>query len=130
MGGRYGVLAALGDEAPIIGPRQATEPGGPMSNLIAGNGVNVVVGPAEVVGNLIGTDITGRAAIQGGPTQTGVKVGQGARLAANLISGNAMGGVETGEATIADNLIGTDITGGVALPTESTGSWSPQTRRC
>ena len=121
LGGRYGIVSDETEISPVIGPPDATEPGGPMSNLISGNDVNILTGPAEVVGNLIGTDVSGRDPIGGERPQTGVIVRLGTRLSANLISGNAGNGVQSREATITDNLIGTDVTGRAALPNGENG---------
>ena len=101
-------------------------------NLISGNGYSGVTIDYEestgnfIVGNQIGTDKTGTAAL---PNTYGVFIGDGASEntiggttpgARNLISGNKLAGVSiSGEGTsdnvVAGNYLGTDITGLNAL---------------
>ena len=103
---------------------------GRTGNLISGNtsyGVEILNAAASgnlVVGNLIGTDITGSAAIANGngmliesPANTigGIAAGDG-----NLISGNANIGIYLLNSAAADNVvagnrIGTDVTGFTSL---------------
>lgn len=104
-------------------------------NVISGNhedGVVILRSEAsgnQVLGNLIGTDVTGAAAL--GNSRDGVfidrapnnTIGGAAAGARNIISGNNLYGVEiTGTAAsgnlVQGNLIGTNITGTVAL-----GNW-------
>ncbi len=104
-------------------------------NIISGNdSVGIFVGSADnwIAGNYIGTDITGTAAIpnfngiavQGSSNIIGVDPdgeGQG-----NLISGNTATGVNLSGPTatlnlVADNAIGTDVTGTLALGNGSFG---------
>ncbi len=95
-------------------------------NLLSGNhyGVILNLGAANSVveGNYIGTDRTGTAAIpnQVGVNMAGGMVGGQSAGAGNLISGNVPYGVAvTGNespAVIQGNLIGTDVTGTVAIP--------------
>ena len=97
-------------------------------NLVSGNktgGIYLATGVMDVVaGNLVGTNAAGTAVL---PNQsdgiksvggTGIVIGGLAAGAGNLISGNSGDGVEiegSGE-VVAGNMIGTDITGTVALP--------------
>ena len=102
------------------------------ANVISGNaygGVEIVFGASNLIdGNLIGTDAAGTVAIGNGgdgvdlaDASTGNTIGGSASGAGNLISGNAYDGVQifnsgtTGN-TVDGNLIGTDITGTVAIP--------------
>jgi len=99
------------------------------SNVISGNvrGIAIINANASIVqGNLIGTDITGTAAVG---NQIGVYIASGAgsnliggttASAANVISGNTSYGVNiTGTGTTANlvqgNLIGTDVHGTAPL---------------
>ena len=109
------------------------------SNLISGNHSSGVLISDDgttgnlVVGNLIGTDGTGAMAIantyQGvfiGGGATGNTVGGAAAGAGNVISGNNGDGLDIGNAgtsqnVVEGNLIGTDITGSIALSNTTTG---------
>ncbi len=101
------------------------------SNLISGNSTGVAInssGDNVIAGNEIGTDITGTLALA---NQIGVSIYNGAlgntiggvtgvpgTGTGNLISGNAVYGVDLNfadDTVIAGNLIGTDITGTLAL---------------
>ncbi|NQV15849.1 CSLREA domain-containing protein, partial [bacterium] len=111
-----------------------TEPGA--GNLISGNewaGVNIgyyefpnCANGNTVQGNMIGTDISGTLPI---PNYGGVYIEEsGSNIiggvepgAGNLISGNAISGVEINGAyatanNISGNLIGTDVSGNLAIP--------------
>ena len=110
--------------------------GGPLSgggNLISGNLSNGIYAAGascrsnRVEGNLIGTDRTGSTAIANGNygivlSQAGANfIGSAVPAAANVISGNALAGLNlTGTSTrdnrIQGNRIGTDAAGQVALP--------------
>jgi len=102
--------------------------GNPFRNVISGNGAGVVISGSgtavnQVVGNFIGTDVTGAAAL--GNVGAGVRVEAGASRntiggagfgAGNVISGNAAGGVfvlgpTTSGTVVQGNTIGTDATG-------------------
>ncbi len=100
-------------------------------NVIAGNGSNNVEIDSDtadvVAGNYIGTDKTGTVALGGGADGVQLNGGLSDTIggtvsgAGNLISGNTTNGVEiTGNTSngnvVAGNLIGTDVTGTVALP--------------
>ena len=102
----------------VLGPPDATEPGGPMSNLISGNAVNVDATTGVVAGNLIGTDITGRNPIIDDSSQLGINCVSASitRVLSNLISGNLAGGVQAEGCLVEGNRIGTDITGTRAVP--------------
>ena len=134
IGTDYGGGSALpnGDGVTISGDNNTvggTEEGA--RNVISGNsvvGVDIDGSDNKVLGNLIGTNATGISAV---PNFVGVFVndsssnviGSGEAGGGNLISGNAdsavvvMGSTET---TVAGNLIGTDVTGQVALPNHPT----------
>ena len=98
------------------------------ANLISGNtGAGIRTSSSEgleVIGNLIGTDITGTAELANGGA--GVELGGlSARAVAigtpgegNVISGNVASGVEVSAsgASVDGNLIGTDATGDAAIP--------------
>ena len=132
--GGSGVSIENGADYTDIGGGAAGE-----GNLISGNGVNGVyltgTGTSfnNVVGNLIGTDSTGAAALEN--TGHGVQVratahnntiGGDAPSERNVISGNAWSGVQvTGLGTnyniIKGNFIGTDLAGTSSLPNGNDG---------
>jgi hypothetical protein len=90
-----------------------------------GNGISLVDGSNTVLGNRIGTDVTGAVSLGNGSDGVIVfsasnTIGGITSGAANLISGNGRNGVEiTGSAgsgnTIEGNQIGTDVNGTAAL---------------
>jgi CSLREA domain-containing protein len=101
-------------------------------NLISGNGsagVTTDFGTGNVIqGNLIGTDATGTAAIPNGTgiyiTGNNQTIGGTAAGAGNVISANASDGIDLQSAngsTIEGNLIGTDVTGTIALGNHGVG---------
>jgi parallel beta-helix repeat protein len=132
-----GVLLADGAHHNTIGGSASSD-----SNLISGNGADagVLIKDAAttnntILGNWIGVDVTGRAALPNalagvliaggahGNTIGGVTAG-----ARNLISGNSFGGVvlqaaATANNMVAGNWIGVDATGQVALPNAEAGVW-------
>ena len=103
-------------------------------NLISGNGRNGVeidgnsASGNVILGNYIGTDITGTVAVPN--LQNGIQVdgpspliGSGLEGGGNLISGNLQSGVlilshTTGEIHVQGNFIGTDVTGALAVPNQ------------
>ncbi len=100
------------------------------SSLTVPNGM-VGTWQNSVLGNMIGTDVTGKNAL--GNDLDGVLLDSGAQMNTvggphmmNLISGNGLNGIEIGGMTSSGNIvqgnyIGTDITGKMALGNESDG---------
>ncbi|MCY7347298.1 MAG: FG-GAP-like repeat-containing protein, partial [Pyrinomonadaceae bacterium] len=92
-------------------------------NIISGNGINGLelnpagTNTAQILGNFIGTNAAGTAAIPNG--DFGLRINQFASkvISNNVISGNTGGGIQTqtggngGGDIISNNLIGTDATG-------------------
>jgi titin len=98
-------------------------------NLISGNGSNIRIGNASrILGNFIGTDVTGNWAVGGGfglvIEGSDNQIGGTAAGAGNLISGNEVGIVITSFSTqpaatrnvVQGNRIGTDAAGTSPLP--------------
>jgi titin len=100
-------------------------------SLISGMGYGVSVAStavdASIVGNRIGTDVTGESAIpnqyHGVAVDNGadVTIGDGTAAGRNVISGNDLSGVSAASATpggvtVVGNHIGTDIDGEAAIP--------------
>ncbi|MEM1178240.1 MAG: CSLREA domain-containing protein, partial [Acidobacteriota bacterium] len=93
-------------------------------NLISGNDLGILMPGGEVViiGNLIGTDVSGTSAVPNGVgvriTGDGNFLGDSAPNRTNVISGNTGVGVEISGANnlVVANHIGTDITGSFAVP--------------
>ncbi len=89
-------------------------------NLISGNGTGVYIGRGEdhaVIGNFIGTDLSGREAV---PNSTGVALDEiplGAAVQGNVISGNREVGLEvrSSNSQIFSNWIGLTATGTAPL---------------
>src|SRR5207244_3504568 len=100
----------------------------------AGNGISIAFDIAKfgtkVLGNFIGTDVTGNVAVANGGTGIEVNGGAGTSIggtaagARNLISGNVGNGVlfttsngnpPSTDAQLQGNFIGTDVTGKTAL---------------
>jgi titin len=132
-------ILLLGHENTIGGIEPAAR------NVISGsidNGITLDLGAAnnEIMGNLIGTDVTGTVALGNGGRGIFINdaydntVGGGARGAPNVISGNRSGISLSGGASgnaIRGNLIGTDVSGteplgnaraGILLSTEASGN--------
>lgn len=126
--GASGVLI-FGSSNNVLG----TTIGGVRPNIISGNGDGIrIVGSSdrnEITGNLIGTDVNGTAAL--GNIRDGVVIlgGAGNTIYAlalpQVISGNGGNGITiAGSATVtsvANNRIGTDVTGSVRLGNGSDG---------
>lgn len=104
-------------------------------NLISGNtsyGLQIHGAHTLVQGNIIGTDVSGGAAL---PNFAGVIihgslnfVGGVVSAAANLISGNVYGvDIRGSENKLQGNLIGTDISGSLALPNNGIGLYLADT---
>jgi hypothetical protein len=128
----YGVQAGGGSTDAVIG---GTSPAA--GNVISGNGgilyPGVYLGSGGgtghvVIGNYIGTDATGSAAIPNGTygvsveVSPGMTIGGGAAGAGNLISGNTLAGIYLGNSfnVVQGNRIGTDAAGSAPLPN---GNW-------
>jgi parallel beta-helix repeat protein len=98
-------------------------------NLISGNGNGVHVGGTGnvVEGNYVGTDVSGTKAVPngtGGATAGILLGGTSATVVGNLVSGNNGAGIllwNTSGDTVESNVIGTDVTGSVALPNQEPG---------
>lgn len=99
-------------------------------NLVSGNGsagiaVDDMLGSVEVLGNRIGTDVTGTAAL---PNLGGGIVFDGTpgTIAGNLVSGNRGHGMTLSDhfgdtPYVAGNLVGTDAAGSARLPNDGDG---------
>ena len=102
-------------------------------NVLTGVRINDVGSSGNIIqGNYIGTDITGTAALLNGDAGVAIDrapantVGGTAPGAGNLISGNISNGISiygvgSDGNTVQGNLIGTDITGTLALPNTADG---------
>ncbi|MFM7534723.1 MAG: choice-of-anchor C family protein, partial [Acidimicrobiales bacterium] len=121
-----GVQVADGSGHLIGGPSAATR------NVISGNtGAGILLGASAgtVLGNHIGTNALGTAAIAnvgGGVSVTGSGHRIGSATAGNLISGNAQFGIALSGASAANNVvqgnrIGTDVAGVGAVPNQELG---------
>jgi len=122
-----GVFVSLGPTNTTIGGTTPAE-----RNIISGNtstGVQMSGSATgvQVIGNYIGVNASGTASIKNG---TGVRisgssgniVGGAAAGSANIISGNGTGVLLQGDSNIiSGNLIGTDVTGNVAIANTSGG---------
>ncbi len=99
-------------------------------NVISGNGdVNLNIQPSNgnlIVGNFVGTDATGAAALASNPIRAGIftyycnnnTIGGASANARNIISGNNGWGVEIAGSLsnlIQGNFVGTDVTGTVKV---------------
>jgi hypothetical protein len=100
------------------------------ANVISGNGKAgiEIEAPSLVLGNLIGTNLTGTAAVANGGDGidvevAGATIGGTSAGASNVISGNAANGIFAAVASclIEGNLIGTDPTGTKAVPNQGAG---------
>jgi CSLREA domain-containing protein len=127
-----GVQGIYVDHAPlnVVGGSTAGE-----RNVISGNasdGVHISNSPnTNVLGNYIGVDVTGKAALGNGGAGVDLDssnkcvVGGAGAAARNVISANDSGVLITGQASSEDqvqgNYIGTDLTGSVAVPNSSDG---------
>jgi CSLREA domain-containing protein len=109
-----------------IGGTEGLTPGGPCTgdcNLISGNsgnGITMVMDSpgSTILGNYIGTNVSGTSAIANG---VGVKGGYYTNIAGNLISGNSSAGIQIAccdtdsPVLIQNNLIGTQADGSSPL---------------
>ena len=127
LANNYGVVIGQDASATQVGGTGTGE-----GNLISGNtNLGIWISSAgaidnQVLGNLIGTDISGMTAVPNYhgiliSESTGNQIGGAAAGAGNLISGNEFSGIDLGFQatpgnTIAGNKIGTDLAGTAALP--------------
>jgi hypothetical protein len=95
-----------------------------VDSVVSGNLLDGILGATQVTGSRIGTNAGGSAAVPNGAYGVaGTQVVGGPRPfkssacvdPCNVISGNAMGGVE-GTATVEGNFIGTNLAGTAAIP--------------
>jgi CSLREA domain-containing protein len=115
-----GIDLGLAADSSIIG---GTNP--PMMNVISGNGIGIDVrsGSHAIIGNHIGTDVSGTLNLGNSNgiimTTANNNVGGTISGAGNLISGNHLG-ISIGTAgdgnVIKNNMIGSDITGTLPIP--------------
>ena len=121
----YGVVAGTG--APksfgsiVVGGTTAGA-----RNIISGNDQDgLAVTTVSVLGNYIGTDVTGTARLGNGGN--GVTINNASGIQGNVISANAGAGVKTTifgfQTGIQGNLIGTDVTGTLNLGNGLDGVW-------
>jgi len=135
--GRGGVVIESGADNNVVG---GTSPG--ERNVISGNGCGALMSDPDttgnvVIGNYIGTNATGTAALGNG-YGVGIwmsgfnRVGGTTSLERNVISGNgagvAIGGKEMSDNLVLGNYIGTDPTGTWAIPNGSGVSINEGTR--
>ena len=116
--GRNGVLANSLDSSGSITIGGTSAGAG---NVISGNGLTGIAGSCLAEGNLIGTDVTGAAAVPNGTgifvDSPGATIGGTAAGAANIISGNGSYGVDIEASCLVEgNLIGTNQAGSAAVP--------------
>jgi hypothetical protein len=137
---QYGITISAGNYN-IIGGNTST-PGTASGNLISGNdndGIIIGGGGAynRILGNLIGTNVSGTSAIPNGDassTTAGIRIndspynfiGNGSASGRNIISGNSANGIwiSNSSATsneVLGNYIGTDINGTAALENSEKG---------
>ena len=122
--GNGGAGVVLSGGGNVGGPRST--PPGNFGNVISGNGgPGVILNPVNVsgdrvMGNYIGTDVTGAYAIANGREGVLVQSGMTTLVTENVISGNGSSGVRTtggaGGVSIHQNFIGTDAAGQRAVP--------------
>lgn len=123
--GEDGIFLGVGVSNNTIGTIGSLQ--GVTHNIISGNEENgvAVLGPENsniIVANYIGTDLTGTVKVPNQNNGIFIDNAVGMIVSNNLISGNAWNGVsivgvstDSTQALVAGNLIGTDITGKIAL---------------
>ncbi len=118
-----GGVSSSSTQSVVIGGTIGTTPGGPCTgdcNLISGGG-GIFIPRGQVVGNYIGTDVTGMVAL-GNPGEgiltTGATIGGTTPQARNVISGNSSYGVLlVGDGSrVQGNYIGVGSDGNQAIP--------------
>ena len=130
-----GIRIASGADNNIIGGTTAAA-----RNVISGNdgdGIRITVGSSnnQVLGNFIGTDVTGTVALGNtgygilinstatSNTVGGTAAGAGNVISANLTKGIGISGIGVDNNVVQGNYVGTDLSGTVDLGNTGTGIW-------
>ena len=119
-GGGDGLTLAAGSDGSTIR--------GLVINRFGTDGIQIDSDNHTIIGNYLGTDVTGTAALANGSDgieingATNTAIGDGTAAGRNIISGNVGSGVQivgVTTLTIDENYIGTDISGNAAIPNGS-----------
>ena len=131
LSNKYGILIFYGANHNTIGGTRSGD-----RNIISGNrNTGVFIGDADsnhVIGNFIGTDVTGKRSIGGEGHGITIELASNNRIGglqaaeSNLISGNGLSGIRIRSSgsrnnQIVGNRIGTDQSGASSLPNQSDG---------